>query len=139
MMLMVPRVTTMGGIFSLAMSRPLHRPIRVPLTHAITMVTNRLEVQDIREWPVITVTAAIIDAADTSIPPLSITRSIPRAMIVSTRLLLRISMKFSKVKKAGFTTPIITESSTRISRIGSSFTFSGSFLIAASFNPGVPA
>jgi hypothetical protein len=122
-MLIVPRVATIGGIFSFAINRPLPKPIKVLTETATRIVRKILELQFIRKFPVITVVAAIIEATDTSIPPVSITRSIPKAIIVRTRLLLSMSIKFSNVRNDGLAMDIIAEISIKISKIGNSLNF----------------
>ena len=110
-----PIVAMIGGTSALEITRPTTKPHAVPMARVMTNVSTVLEIYSyFQSIPMDIPESARVDMMEMSIPPTSITPSIPRAMTMVTALFFSMSKIDLGVKKDGLITVTIAKSRIRI-------------------------
>ena len=96
-----------GGTSALEMTIPTRNPQAVPIAIAITNARNVLEMCSyFSSIPMDIPDSASVDMIEISIPPISMTQSMPSAITMVTALFFSISIRDFGVRKDGLTTVI---------------------------------
>ena len=114
-MYMKPIVAMIGGTSALEITRPTRKPHAIPIASAITNARKVLEMCSyFRSIPIDIPVSARVDMMEISIPPTSITHSIPSDITIVTALFFNISVRDLNVRNDGLMIVITTKSRTRI-------------------------
>ena len=103
-----------GGTSALEMIRPTTTPHTIPIAIAITNARNVLEICSyFRSIPMLIPESASVDMIEISIPPTSITHSIPSDITIVTALFFSISISDLGVRNDGLIAVMITKRTIR--------------------------
>jgi len=113
MMVSVPRVTMMGGMRMRVVSRPFSTPQTPPASMPTRKARGTGTSRNLASTAEITPDRATVEPTDRSMPPAMTTRVSPKAQIPMIETWRRITMKFSKVRKALVSREKMTMSASR--------------------------
>jgi hypothetical protein len=118
----IPSVATKGGVFPLAMIRPLKSPHKAPTPKPIRIPTTP-GTPSLRKLAAMTLVSARTEPTDRSIPAIMMTKVIPTATMPITETCRRTFIWFCNVRKAGVSKEITTTRRIRANKVSSRPTY----------------